>query len=126
MSNLVIKRPIISEKSFALASTGVYVFLVENSANKRVIATQVHEMYNVDVEEVRIINIPGKVKRSGKKIGRRSDIKKALVKIKKGQKISIFEEEDKEVKKADKLKVNKADQSAVEKVEKTEIKSENK
>lgn len=92
MNNLSLKKPIISEKSFALAGTGVYVFLVTAAANKKIVATQVHELYGVDVEEVRIINIPGKVKRVGRKIGRRSDIKKALVKLKKGQKIAIFEE----------------------------------
>ncbi|MCX6810814.1 MAG: 50S ribosomal protein L23 [Candidatus Berkelbacteria bacterium] len=99
MNNLVIKSPVISEKSFALASTGVYVFLVTPEANKKIVATQVHEMYKVDVEEVRIINIPGKIKRAGKKMGRRSDIKKALVKVKKGQKIAIFEEEKSDKKK---------------------------
>jgi large subunit ribosomal protein L23 len=101
VNNLVIKRPIISEKSFALASTGVYVFLVTSSANKKIVATQVHELYKVDVEEVRIINIPGKVKRAGRKLGKRSDIKKALVKVKKGQKIAIFEEEKKAGKEVD-------------------------
>lgn len=99
MDNLVIKKPVISEKSFALAANGVYVFLVDGSANKKIVATQVHEMYKIDVEEVRIINIPGKVKRVGRKMGRRSDIKKALVKVRKGQKISIFEEEKKSSKK---------------------------
>ncbi|PIU24385.1 50S ribosomal protein L23 [Candidatus Berkelbacteria bacterium CG08_land_8_20_14_0_20_39_8] len=99
MNNLKIKKPIISEKSFALASEGVYVFLVENNANKNTVATQVHKMYKVDVVSVNIINILGKVKKTGRKIGKRSDIKKALVKVKKGQKIAIFEEE---AKKADK------------------------
>jgi len=96
MNNLVIKKPIISEKSFSLAGAGVYVFLVTNSANKKIVAEQVHQMYKVDVQEVRIINIPGKVKRVGKRFGKRGDIKKALVKLKKGQKILLFEEEKKD------------------------------
>jgi len=120
VNNLVIKRPVISEKSFALAGTGVYVFLVTAAANKKIVATQVHEMYKVDVEEVRIINIPGKIKRAGRKLGKRSDIKKALVKVKKGQKIAIFEEEAKEEDKKAKVKTEK------EKVEKTEIEAEKK
>ena len=99
MNNLVIKKPVISEKSFSLAGAGVYVFLVTNSANKKIVAEQVHQMYKVDVQEVRIINIPGKVKRVGKRFGKRSDIKKALVKVKKGQKILIFEEEKRDSKK---------------------------
>lgn len=112
MSNLVILKPIISEKSFALAATGVYVFQVAPNANKAVVATQVHEQYKVDVIEVNIINIPGKVKKVGKKTGKRSDIKKALVKVKAGQKIAIFEtEEDEKDKKVEKP-------AAAEKVEK--------
>ncbi len=107
MNNLVIKCPIISEKSFTLAGTGVYVFLVTSAANKKIVATQVHEMYKVDVEQVRIINIPGKLKKSGKKFGRRSDIKKALVKVKAGQKIAIFEEEKKESKKNEEKEAKK-------------------
>lgn len=109
MNNLVIKKPIISEKSFSLAGAGVYVFLVTNSANKKIVAEQVHQMYKVDVEDVRIINIPGKVKRVGKRFGKRSDIKKALVKVKKGQKILIFEEEKKDNKKEEAEEVNKDD-----------------
>jgi len=99
MNNIIIKKPIISEKSFALASEGVYVFAVSKSANKKVVAEQIHKLFKVDVTDVRMINIPGKVKRTGRKTGRRSDIKKALVRVKKGQKISIFETEEKAEKK---------------------------
>ena len=122
MNNLVIKNPVISEKSFALAGTGVYVFLVTGAANKKIVATQVHEMYKVDVEQVRIINIPGKIKKTGRKTGKRSDIKKALVKVKKGQKIVIFEEEKKEVEK----KSAKKEVVADKKVSAEEVKSEKK
>ncbi len=111
MNNLVIKKPIISEKSFALAGRGVYVFLVTSAANKKIVATQVHELYKVDVEEVRIINIPGKIKRAGRKLGKRSDIKKALVKVKKGQKIAIFEEEKKENKKEESPQIKNTDKT---------------
>jgi len=99
MNNVVIKKPIISEKSFSLASEGVYVFQVRNSANKHIVAQQIKKIFKVDVVEVRIINTKGKVKRVGKISGQRSDIKKALVKVKKGQKIAIFEAEEKKEKK---------------------------
>lgn len=99
MSNILIKKPIISEKSFNLAANGVYTFLVDLSSEKKQIAREVEELFKVDVISVNIVNIPGKVKRVKKGYGKRSDIKKALVKIKKGQKISIFEvEEDKKQK----------------------------
>ena len=96
----LIKKPIISEKAFSLAGEGVYVFLVARSANKQAIASEIKKRFKVDVVDVRIINIPGKVKRVGRKFGTRSDIKKALVKVKKGQQIAIFETETKKDKKA--------------------------
>ena len=99
MSNILIKKPIISEKSFNLAANGVYTFLVDLSSEKKQIAREVEELFKVDVISVNIVNIPGKVKRVKKGYGKRSDIKEALVRIKKGQKISIFEvEEDKKQK----------------------------
>lgn len=94
MTNLLIKKPIISEKSFNLAANGVYTFRVSLAADKKQVAREVETIFKVDVISVNIVNIPGKVKRAGKKFGRRSDIKKALVKIKSGQKIAIFEVED--------------------------------
>jgi large subunit ribosomal protein L23 len=82
-----------------LAANGVYTFLVDLSSEKKQIAREVEELFKVDVISVNIVNIPGKVKRVKKGYGKRSDIKKALVRIKKGQKISIFEvEEDKKQK----------------------------
>ncbi|MFA5157797.1 MAG: 50S ribosomal protein L23 [Patescibacteria group bacterium] len=109
MNNLTIIKPVISEKSFALAGSGVYVFLVSSGANKSTVATQIHQQYKVDVIGVNIINIPGKLKKVGRKSGKRSDIKKALVKVKAGQKIAIFETEeekkDKKSEKADKSQV---------------------
>ena len=94
MSNILIKKPIISEKSFNLAADGVYTFLVDLNSGKKQIAREVEELFKVDVISVNIVNIPGKVKRVKKGYGKRSDIKKALVRIKKGQKISIFEVEE--------------------------------
>ena len=96
----LIKKPIISEKAFSLAGEGVYVFLVARNANKQAIASEIKKRFKVDVVDVRIINIPGKVKRVGWKFGTRSNIKKALVKVKKGQQIAIFETETKKSQKS--------------------------
>ena len=60
------------------------------------IAEEVRKRFKVDVVSVRIINIPGKVKRVGRKYGVRRDVKKAQVVVKKGQQIAIFETEVKE------------------------------
>lgn len=94
MNNLLIKKPIISEKSFGLAAKGVYSFIVDKRSDKKQLAVEVKEVFKVDAVSVNIINIPGKVKRNKKGYGKRSDIKKALIKIKDGQKIAIFEIED--------------------------------
>jgi large subunit ribosomal protein L23 len=119
VNNLLIKRPVISEKSFNLAASGVYSFLVDLKSKKKQIAREVEELFKVDVVSVNIINIPGKLKRVKKNFGRRSDIKKALVKIKKGQKISIFEVEDGNKEKSpkeDKVRTSKTNKPKTDKV----------
>lgn len=83
----VIKKPVISEKSFAAEESGKYIFHVDKNANKDLVAKSVTEIFKVKVEKVNIIKISGKVKRAGKIIGKRKDIKKAVVTLKKGEKI---------------------------------------
>lgn len=112
MSDLVIKKPLVSEKSFTAASAGVYIFNVSGNANKKIVAHEVEKLFKVKVEKVNIVNIAGKIKGAGKKIGRRRDIKKAYVKVAKGQKIAIFEEEKKKNKKNDETRI-KNDEKAV-------------
>jgi len=118
MSDLLIKKPVISEKSFNLGAKGVYTFLVSDKSEKKQIAREVKEFFKVDVIDVNMINIPGKIKRTRKGSGRRSDIKKALVKIKAGQKIAIFEIEEEKNLTKDKVKKNKREKN----IENEEIK----
>ena len=97
----MIKRPYISEKSMGLTKMGLYTFEVDRKATKEQIAKLVAEMFKVDVETVKTINIKGKTKlqRSRKGYYVTNPIKKALVQVKKGQKIALFEnigEEEKE------------------------------
>ena len=89
----IINRPIISEKSLSLASRGWYTFAVAVASNKAVIAESVGNLYKVNVTDVRTIVMPGKEQRHGKrsKKVRGSDWKKALVRLKAGQKIDAFE-----------------------------------
>ena len=110
MNTNTLKKALISEKSFARAAESKFTFVVDGSASKIDVAAAVEELFNVKVEGVNIINVIGKVKRSKKGLGRRSDIKKAIVSLKKGQKIDLFEvEESKEDKKpAEKVKKEKA------------------
>jgi large subunit ribosomal protein L23 len=106
MSQLILK-PIISEKSMMLAAAHVYSFEVPMTTNKIEVARAVKAAFNVDATAVRIIITKGKIKRFKGKAGKRVDVKKALVSVKKGQSISIFDAEpevkdDKKAKKADK------------------------
>lgn len=88
----VIKRPIISEKSTALAELGNrYAFEVAPAANKQEIREAVQRLFNVKVREVRTMVVHGKVKRSGRFETKRSNWKKAIVTLNEGQKIDFFQ-----------------------------------
>ncbi len=88
----VIQRPIISEKSTALAEiAGRYVFEVSLKANKQEIRDAVQRLFNVKVREVRTMIMHGKVKRVGRFETTRSNWKKALVTLAEGQKIDFFQ-----------------------------------
>ena len=86
----VLLHPVISEKAFVEQEIGKYVFHVASFANKDLIKKEVEKLFKVEVVSVNITSIPGKVKRVGKIFGRRSQVKKAIVTIKKGQKIEEF------------------------------------
>ncbi len=83
--------PHISEKAVAMADNGVYVFDVPSNANKINVAQAVEKAFKVEVVDVNILVAKGKLKRFQKNSGRRKDVKKAYVKLKKGQTIAIFE-----------------------------------
>lgn len=88
-----IKRPIITEKSMLLASTGWYTFAVTLQSRKEDIVKSIHELYAVTVRQVRTMRVAGKTRKAGKKakLVTRVDWKKALVRLKKGEKISVFD-----------------------------------
>jgi large subunit ribosomal protein L23 len=88
----VVRRPIISEKSTALAEVGNrYVFEVATQANKQEIRDAVQRLFNVKVLQVRTMVMHGKVKRVGRFEVKRSNWKKALVTLAQGQKIDFFQ-----------------------------------
>ena len=88
----VIKRPIISEKSTALAEVGgKYAFQVAVEANKNEIKDAVQKLFNVKVTQVRTLIVHGKVKRVGRFETKRPNWKKALVTLVEGQKIEFFQ-----------------------------------
>ena len=94
MKNLyqVIRRPLITEKSTELRDTNVIAFEVDLHANKIQIKKAVESIFNVKVDTVRTLRVHGKPKRMGRYAGHRPDWKKAVVTLKKGQSIELFEQ----------------------------------
>ncbi len=88
----VIRRPIISEKSTALAEVANrYAFEVAVQANKQEIRDAVERLFKVNVKAVRTMIVHGKVKRFAKGEVKRANWKKALVTLAEGQKIEFFQ-----------------------------------
>lgn len=88
----VIKRPLVTEKSTGLIGTDNKVtFKVAINANKDEIKKAVEMIFNVTVMRVNTLRMKGKEKRLGRNVGRRPDWKKAMVTLKEGDRIEIFE-----------------------------------
>ena len=87
----ILIRPLITEKSTQLMEEGQYVFVVAKKANKIEIAKAVAQVFNVKVANVNTVNVSGKVKRMGRFVGKRSDYKKAIVKLAPGETIEFFQ-----------------------------------
>ena len=87
----IIIRPVVSEKSYVLATTGKYTFRVHPDAHKTQIKQAVEELFNVGVLEVRTSAVPSKPKRRGHTSGRTREWKKAVVQVREGDSIPIFQ-----------------------------------
>jgi large subunit ribosomal protein L23 len=89
----VLVAPIISEKAtFVAEKSNAVLFKVLLNATKPEIKAAVELMFKVQVEKVAVVNIKGKVKRFGKSIGRRDNVKKAYVSLKAGQELNFASE----------------------------------
>ncbi|WP_116474989.1 50S ribosomal protein L23 [Zobellella maritima] len=87
----VLKAPHISEKSTMVAEkTNTIVFKVSNDATKAEVKAAVEKLFEVEVKDVRTLNVKGKTKRTGNRMGQRSDWKKAYVTLKEGQDIDFI------------------------------------
>jgi large subunit ribosomal protein L23 len=91
LASQVLRRPYVTEKSHGLAQNGVYVFEVRLDADKKKIRQAVEELYEVNVVSVHTIFRKGKERRFGRFTGKTGSVKKAMVRLKKGQSIEIFE-----------------------------------
>ncbi|HEX8619098.1 MAG TPA: 50S ribosomal protein L23 [Thermoanaerobaculia bacterium] len=92
-ANQIIRRPLVTEKSTVLREDGnVLAFEVDLKANKIQVKSAVEELFKVKVEEVRLFNVRGKMKRMGRFVGKRRDWRKAYVRLKAGEKAPEFVE----------------------------------
>ncbi len=89
--NDIIIKPVLSEKSTDHAEMGKYVFRVSMKANKDTVKKAIHDIFNVQPEKVNIIRVRGKRKRVRYHYGNTAAWKKAIVTLKKGDKIELFE-----------------------------------
>ena len=107
-------RPRLSEKAYAQSELQrTYAVEVPGHINKLTVAAAVEAQFGVTVEDVRILNVKGKAKRTVRKggrpvLGKRSDVKKAYVTLKEGDKLPFFATEEV----ADPKKAKKAEKAA--------------
>lgn len=87
----VIVEPVVSEKSYALMAEGKYTFRVHDRAHKTQISHAVEEIFKVDVVAVRTSRVRAKPKRRGLHKGKTRGWKKAIVELKAGDQIELFE-----------------------------------
>ena len=88
----ILIKPLVTEKSSSMVADGKYTFEVARTANKIEVKYTVETIFKVDVTDVKTMNMPGKFKRQGRTHGMTPDWKKAIVTLKAGQKLPIFEE----------------------------------
>lgn len=89
----VLIRPVVSEKTYALMDQNVYVFVVDTAATKIDVRHAVEQAFNVTVTKVNTLNRKGKSVRNRRTntLGQRPDVKRAIVTLKEGDSINLFE-----------------------------------
>ena len=90
-SHDLLRRPVITEKSTMLGNQRQYVFEVAREANKIEIKRAVEEVFKVEVEAVNVLRVHGKMRRMGRSRGLTPPWKKAIVKLKQGDSIELFQ-----------------------------------
>lgn len=87
----VLRRPLITEKNTLLQSQGKYAFEIAQEANKQQVKQAVELTFNVNVTAVNVMRVPGKQRRVGRQRVLSPAWKKAIVTLKTGDKIELFE-----------------------------------
>lgn len=89
----IVRRALVTEKGTQIReAANQYLFEVDPKANKLQIKKAIESIFSVKVEEVRTVGMQGKTKRMGVHVGRRPHWKKAIVTLKEGQTIELFEQ----------------------------------
>jgi large subunit ribosomal protein L23 len=87
----VVIAPVVSEKSYSLIEDNKYSFRVHPRAHKTQIRQAVEELFDVKVESVNVLKVQPKPKRRGLSRGKKPGWKKAIVQLREGDRIEIFE-----------------------------------
>ncbi len=87
----VLRRPLITEKGTALQAQGKYTFQIATEANKHQVKQAVEKSFNVKVLAVNVMRVPGKNRRVGRRVVLTPSWKRAIVTLKPGDKIELFE-----------------------------------
>lgn len=87
----ILKKPLITEKSMDLVNDNKYTFIVDTKSNKVEIKKAVEELFKVKVEKVNTMRYKGRMIRVRGRLGFTQDYKKAVVTLRQGDKIEIFE-----------------------------------
>lgn len=87
----VLRRPVVTEKGTVLKEQNKYIFEAQRKANKAQIKEAVEKAFGVTVISVNVINMPRKARGFGRLRGYRSQWKKAVVTLKEGDKIEVFD-----------------------------------
>ena len=85
----IIRKPIVTEKATKLSEFNKVVFEVASKSNKNEIKGAIEKLFSVKVKSVNIINTKGKLKRFKGVLGKRNDIKKAVITLVEGNTIDI-------------------------------------
>jgi len=93
MIKMILRKPLITEKTSKLQEkNNQYTFLVDVCANKIEIKREIESKFGVSVKEVNTVNYEGRKARVGRFFGKKSDFKKAIVTLAKGDKLDIYEQ----------------------------------
>ena len=90
-TNQILLAPVVTEKSYSLIGEGKYVFRIHPDAHRTQVRQAVEELFGVHVEGVNVLKVQPKPKRRGIRRGVRPGWKKAVVQIREGEQIEIFQ-----------------------------------